>query len=92
MLPRQATVCAERIADYAPRFQRFYDAWHAENAARIEAGSKVIHESAAKGGIDADAGMVKLGDAEVARLRKTSLELLAHHCQLILESMAPPAL
>jgi hypothetical protein len=92
MLPRQAEVCAERIADYTPRFQRSYDAWHAENAARIEAGSKVIHESAAKGGIDADAGMVKLGDAEVARLRKTSLELLAHHCQLILESMAPPAL
>jgi hypothetical protein len=92
MLPRQAAVCAERIADYAPRFQHAYDAWHAENAAPIERGSKFMHEAAAKGGVDADAGMAKLGDAEVERLRKTTLELLAHHCQLILESMAPPAL
>ena len=92
MMPRQAAVCAERIADYAPRFQHSYDAWRAENAARIAAGSKFVHDSAAKGGVDADAGMAKLGDAEVARLSKTSLELLAKHCQLILESMAPPAL
>jgi hypothetical protein len=90
-LPRQATVCAERIADYMPRFQRFYDAWHAENAARIAIGSKVVHDSAAKGGVDADAGMAKLADADVERLRKTSLELLARHCDLMLESMAPPA-
>lgn len=92
MMPRQAAVCAERIAGYAPRFQRSYDAWHAENAAVIAVGSKVIHDSAAKGGVDADAGMVQLGDREVERLRKTSLEMLARHCQLIMESMAPPAL
>jgi hypothetical protein len=90
MLPKQAAVCAERIADYAPRFQRFYDAWHGENAARIDRGSKFMHESATKGGVDADAGMAKLGELEVQRLRKTSLELLARHCQLMLESMAPP--
>jgi hypothetical protein len=91
MLPRRATVCAERIADYTPRFQHAYDAWHAENAERIAEGSKFIHDSAAKGGVDADAGMAKLGDAEVERLRKTTPELLARHCQLILESMAPPS-
>ena len=42
-------------------------------------------------GVDADAGMNKLAEADVERLRKTSIEMLAHHCQLILESMAPPA-
>ena len=92
MLPRQAGVCAERIADYGPRFQHSYDAWRGENAARIASGSKFIHDSAAKGGVDADAGMAKLADAEVDRLRKTTLEKLANHCQLMLESMAPPAL
>ena len=90
-LPRQAAVCAERIADYAPRFQKFYDAWRAENATRIAAGDKFIHEQAKKGGVDADAGLAKLADADVERLRKTSTELLAHHCQLMLESMAPPS-
>ena len=90
-LPRQAVACAERIADYMPRFQRFYDAWKAENATRIANGSKFIHEQAAKGKVDADAGMNTLADADVERLRKTSIELLARHCQLMLESMAPPA-
>ena len=90
-LPRQATACAERIADYAPRFQKFYDAWRAQNAAQIAAGGKFIHEQASKGGVDADAGLAKLADADVERLRKTSTELLARHCQLMLESMAPPA-
>ena len=90
-LPRQATACAERIADYMPRFQKFYDAWRAENAAQIAAGNKFIHEQAAKGGVDADAGLAKLADADVERLRKTSTELLAHHCQLMIESLAPPA-
>ena len=90
-LPKQAAVCAERIADYMPRFQKFYDAWRAENATLIAAGSKFIHEQASKGGVDADAGMAKLADADVERLRKTSTELLARHCQLMLESMAPPA-
>ena len=90
-LPRQAAVCAERIADYAPRFQKFYDAWRAQNAAQIAAGGKFIHEQAAKGHVDADAGMIKLADADVERLRKTSTELLARHCQLMLESMAPPS-
>jgi hypothetical protein len=90
-LPRQAGVCAERIADYMPRFQKSYDAWRTENAAQIAAGSKFIHEQASKGGVDADAGMAKLADADVERLRKTSTELLARHCQLMLESMAPPA-
>ena len=90
-LPRQATACAERIADYMPRFQKFFDAWRTENAAQIAIGSKFIHEQAAKGGVDADAGMAKLADADVERLRKTSTELLARHCQLILESLAPPA-
>jgi hypothetical protein len=90
-LPRQATACAERLADYMPRFQRFYDAWHTQNAAQIAAGGKFIHEQASKGGVDADAGMAKLADADVERLRKTSTELLAHHCQLMLESLAPPA-
>ena len=84
-------LCSERIADYMPRFQKFYDAWRAENAAQIAAGNKFIHEQAAKGGVDADAGLAKLADADVERLRKTSTELLAHHCQLMLESMAPPA-
>jgi len=90
-LPRQATACAERIADYMPRFQKFFDAWRAENATQIAAGNKFIHEQAAKGGVDADAGMAKLADADVERLRKTSTELLARHCQLILESLAPPS-
>ena len=90
-LPRQAAVCAERIADYMPRFQRFYDAWKTENATRIANGGKFIHEQAAKGNVDADAGMIKLADADVERLRKISTELLARHCQLMLESMAPPA-
>ncbi|MFL6697436.1 MAG: hypothetical protein ACJ8GJ_09740 [Vitreoscilla sp.] len=89
-LPRQATACAERIADYMPRFQKFYDAWRTENAVQIAAGSKFIHEQAAKGGVDADAGMAKLANADVERLRKTSIELLARHCQLMLESLAPP--
>lgn len=90
-LPRQATACAERIADYMPRFQKFYDAWRTENAAQIAVGDKFIHEQAARGGVDADAGMAKLADADVERLRKTTPELLARHCQLILESLAPPA-
>ena len=55
-----------------PRFQKFFDAWRTENAAQIAAGSKFIHEQAAKGGVDADAGMAKLADADVERLRKTS--------------------
>jgi hypothetical protein len=41
--------------------------------------------------VDADAGMNKLAEADAERLRKTSIELLARHCQLMLESMAPPA-
>ena len=90
-LPRQAGACAERIADYMPRFQKSYDAWRTENAAQIAAGGKFIHEQASKGGVDADAGMAKLADADVERLHKTSTELLARHCQLMLESMAPPA-
>ena len=91
MLPRQAAACAERIADYAPRFQKFYDAWRNENATHIANGSKVVHDQARVGGVDADAGMAKLADADFERLHKTSLELLARHCQLMLESMAPPA-
>ena len=90
-LPRQATACAERIADYMPRFQKFYDVWRSDNAVRIANGGKFIHEQAAKGGVNADEGMAKLADADVERLRKTSLELLARHCQLILDSLAPPA-
>lgn len=90
-LPRQATACAERIADYMPRFQKSYDAWRTENAAQIAVGDKFIHEQAARGGVDADAGMARLADADVERLRKTTTELLARHCQLILESLAPPA-
>jgi hypothetical protein len=90
-LPRQAAACAERIADYMPRFQRFYDAWRSDNAVRIANGGKFIHEQAAKGGVNADDGMAKLADADVERLRKTSLELLARHCQLIIDSLAPPA-
>ena len=89
-LPRQAVACAERIADYMPRFQRFYDAWKAENATRIANGGKFIHEQAAKGHVDADAGMIKLADADAERLRKTSIELLARHCQLMIDSLAPP--
>jgi hypothetical protein len=91
VLPREAAVCAEHAPDYAARFQRAFDGWRAENAQRIAAGSKFVHDSAAKGGVDADAGAVKLGDAEVERLRKTTPELLAKHCQLMLESLAPPA-
>ena len=90
-LPRQATACAERIADYMPRFQKFYDAWRAENATHIANGGKFIHDQAKVGGVDADAGMARLADADAERLHKTSLELLAKHCQLMLESMAPPA-
>jgi hypothetical protein len=90
-LPRQAAVCSERIADYMPRFQKFYDAWRTENAARIESGGKFIHQQAAKGGVNADEGMARLADADVERLRKTSLELLVRHCQLMLESLAPPS-
>ncbi len=90
-LPRQAVACSERIADYLPRFQKFYDAWRNENATHIANGSKFIHEQARVGGVDADAGMAKLADADVERLRKTTVELLARHCQLMLESMAPPA-
>ena len=90
-LPRQAAVCAERIADYAPRFQKIYDIWRSQNEAQIAAGSKFIHEQARVGGVDADAGMNTLAEADSERLRKTSLELLARHCQLMLESMAPPA-
>jgi hypothetical protein len=89
-LPRQAAACAERIADYMPRFQRFYDVWRNDNAVRIANGGRFIHEQAAKGGVNADDGMAKLADADVERLRKTSLELLARHCQLILDSLAPP--
>ncbi len=91
-LPRQAAVCAERIAGYQARFQKFYDQWHAENATHIANGDKFIHEQASKGGVDADAGLRKLADADVERLRKTSVELLAKHCQLIIDSMAPPAI
>jgi len=89
-LPRQAAVCSERIADYMPRFQRIFDAWRSENAARIDSGGKFIHQQAAKGGVNADEGMSKLADADVERLRKTSLELLVRHCQLMLDSLAPP--
>jgi len=35
--------------------------------------------------------MSKLADADVERLRKTSAELLARHCQLMLDSLAAPA-
>ena len=90
-LPRQAVACSERPADYLPRFQKFYDAWRAENATHIANGGKFIHDQAKVGGVDADAGMAKLADADAERLHKTSLELLAKHCQLMLESMAPPA-
>jgi len=90
-LPRQAAVCAERIADYMPRFQKVFDAWRSENAARIDSGGKFIREQAAQGGVDADAGMSKLADADVERLHKTSLELLARHCQLMLDTLAPNA-
>jgi hypothetical protein len=90
-LPRQAAACAERIADYMPRFQRFYDTWRSDNAVRIANGAKFIRDQAAKGGVNADDGMAKLADADVERLRKTSVELLARHCQLILDSLAPPA-
>ena len=90
-LPRQATACAERIADYMPRFQKAFDAWRRENAARIESGGRFIREQAAKGGVNADEGMAKLAGADVERLRKTSLELLTRHCDLMLESLAAPA-
>ena len=90
-LPRQAAVCAERIADYMPRFQKVFDAWRSENAARIDSGGKFIREQAAQGGVDADAGMSKLADADVERLHKTSLELLTRHCQLMLDTLAPNA-
>ncbi len=89
-LPRQAAVCAERIADYMPRFQKFYDAWRTENAARIANGDRFLHEQASKGGVNADEGTARLAEQDVERLRKTSLELLARHCQLIIDSLAPP--
>jgi hypothetical protein len=89
-LPRQAAVCAERLAGYMPRFKTFYDAWLKENAAQIAAGRQVIHDQAAKGGVDADAGMATLAEADVERLRRITPELLARHCELMLESMAPP--
>jgi hypothetical protein len=90
-LPRQAVACSERVADYMPRFQKFYDAWRHDNAARIESGGRFIREQAAKGGVNADEGMARLADADVERLRKTSLDLLVRHCQLMLDSLAPPA-
>jgi hypothetical protein len=90
-LPRQAAACAERIADYMPRFQPAYDAWRHQNEERIAIGSKFIHDQAKVGGVDADAGMNKLADADFERLGKTTIEKLANHCQLILESMAPPS-
>ncbi len=89
VLPREAAVCAERSPDYAARFQRAFDAWRADNAQRIEAGSRFVHDSAARGGVNADAGAARLGDAEVERLHKTTPELLARHCELILETLAP---
>ena len=89
-LPRQATACAERIADYLPRFQKSFEAWRSENAVHIANGGRFVHEQAAKGGIDADAGLARLADADVERLHRTSPELLAKHCQLMLESLAPP--
>jgi hypothetical protein len=91
MLPKQAAVCAERIADYMPRFRRAYEAWHDLNAAHLANGSKLIHDQAKVGGVDADAGLDKLAEPDIERLRKTSIEMLARHCELILESMAPPA-
>ena len=91
MLPKQAAACSERLADYMPRFQHAYDAWHDLNAEHIANGSKFIHDKAKAGGVDADAGMNELGKADIDRLRKTSIEMLARHCQLILESMAPPS-
>ena len=92
MLPKQAAVCAERLADYMPRFQPAYDAWRDLNAEHIANGSKFVHDKARAGGVDADSGMNKLAEADRERLRKTSVELLAKHCELILESMAPPPL
>ena len=89
-LPKQAAACAERLADFMPRFQRSFDAWRDQNASHIAKGSQFIHEQARVGGVDADAGMDKLAQADIERLRKTSIEMLAKHCQLILESMAPP--
>jgi hypothetical protein len=89
-LPRQAAVCAEHTPGYLPRFQALYDAWAKENALQIATGSKVIHEQAAKGGVDADAGMAKLAEADVERLRRIRPELLERHCELLLEAMTPP--
>ena len=91
MLPKQAAACSERLADYMPRFQHAYDAWRDLNAEHIANGSKFIHDKAKAGGVDADAGMNELGKADIDRLRRTSIEMLAKHCQLILESMAPPS-
>jgi hypothetical protein len=92
-LPRQASACAERIADYMPRFQRFYDAWRAENATRIVNGGKFLRQQAASADakLNADDGLAKLADQDVERLRKTSIEKLVKHCDLMLESLAPPA-
>ena len=39
----------------------------------------------------APSGYRRYDTADVERLRKTSTELLARHCQLILESLAPPS-
>ena len=90
-LPRQAAACAERIPDYMPRFQKAYELWRGQNEAQIANGSRFIHDQAKVGGVDADAGMSKLAEADSDRLRRISIELLARHCQLMLESMAPPA-
>jgi hypothetical protein len=88
-LPRQAAVCGEHLPGYAQRFQPAFEAWRADNAQRIAAGSKFVHDSAARGGVDADAGVAKLGDEDAQRLRKTTPELLERHCRLLLESLAP---
>ncbi len=73
-----------------PRFRTFCDGWCTENATQIASGAAVIHELAKVGGVDADTSRAKRAVADVERLRKTTLELLARHCQLILESPAPP--
>jgi hypothetical protein len=41
--------------------------------------------------VNVDDGLAKLADQDVERLRKTSIEKLAKHCDLLLESLAPPA-
>jgi len=37
-LPRQAAVCAERIADYMPRFQKVFDASHTSSTGIVPFG------------------------------------------------------